>query len=134
MTRIPSAGEMMDAAGVATGLSDFGDDVFREPFEVLIAELNSETRLPDVGAEPADEEITAPVFVAGLPRSGTTFFHNLLAADPDNRSPATWEITYASPPPEAATYATDPRIADAQSALAFEGFMGEALQAVHPFD
>jgi hypothetical protein len=159
MTQLPSAGEMMDAARAATGLGDFGDDLFREPFEVLISDLNSEARLTDIGAERAyrrlfetlcqrlkvtedrkrfpaiaDEEITAPIFVAGLPRSGTTFFHSLLSADPDNRSPATWEIMFPSPPPQADTHGADPRIADAERALEFEGFMGKALQAVHPFD
>ena len=48
----------------------------------------------------------APIVVIGLPRSGTTFFHNLLAADPANRSPATWEIMYPSPPPGEAALLT----------------------------
>lgn len=159
MTGSLSAAAMIDAARTATGLDDFGGELFRKPFEVLIGDLNTEAQLTEIGAQRAyrrlfdtlcqrlklahdrksypglaEEEITAPVFVAGLPRSGTTFFHNLLSADPANRSPATWEIMYPSPPPQAAAYQDDPRIGEAQEALAFEGFMGEALQAVHPFD
>lgn len=159
MFELPSPGEMLRAAEAATGLTDFGDDLFREPFEVLLRDLNHEAHLTEIGARRAhrrlfttlcqrlklvedhkrfpaiaDEQIIAPVFVAGLPRSGTTFFHNLLAADPANRSASTWEMMLPSPPPEEVGYDSDPRIAQCEDALAFEGFMGEALQAVHPFD
>jgi hypothetical protein len=159
MAQLPSPQDMMRAAEAATGLSDWGGDLFRQPFDLLISDLNSEAQLTELGAARAhrrladtlrqrlkvtddrkrfpaiaEERIVAPIIVAGLPRSGTTFFHNLLSADPANRSPATWEIMYPSPPPQAATYETDPRIAQADEALAFEGFMEPALQAVHPFD
>ena len=33
-----------------------------------------------------------PIFVTGLPRSGTTFLFNLLALDKNHRSPKYWEI------------------------------------------
>ena len=81
----------------------------------------------------ADEVITAPIFVIGLPRSGTTFFHNLLAQDPRHRSPLTWEIMFPSPPPQTATYRDDPRIAQCQDKLREIGFLDEGLQAIHPF-
>src|SRR6185295_14926741 len=44
------------------------------------------------------QEIREPLFVVGLPRSGTTFLHMLLAADPDHRAPVTWEVRSPSPP------------------------------------
>jgi len=159
MAKLPSSREMLQAAQDATGLFDWGGELFRRPFEVLIEDLNTEARLTDQGAQRAhrrlsdtlvqrlrvvadrkrfpgiaEEVIENPIIVAGLPRSGTTFFHNVLSADPDNRSPATWEIMYPSPPPEAASYDVDPRIAEAEAALDFEGFMEPGLQAVHPFD
>ncbi len=159
MSTLPSAGAMMDAAESATGLSDWGRDLFRRPFEVLIDDLNTTARLNDVGAKRAhrrlfdnlctrlqvtadrkkfpnitQEKIERPIFVIGLPRAGTTFFHNLLSADPVNRSPLTWEIMFPSPPPEEATYDSDPRIARAAEAMAFEGFMAPDLLAIHPFD
>src|SRR2546425_1678447 len=81
----------------------------------------------------ADEPIKAPVFVIGMPRSGTTFLHNLLTQDPRNRSPLTWEIMFPSPPPERETYRDDPRIAQCQTKLADIGFLDERLQAIHPF-
>jgi hypothetical protein len=59
----------------------------------------------------ADEQIVAPLLVVGLPRSGTTFFHSLLAQDKQARSPLHWEVEFPSPPPDAASFANDPRIA-----------------------
>ncbi|HER19608.1 MAG TPA: sulfotransferase [Chromatiales bacterium] len=60
--------------------------------------------------EIANQEVRAPIVVTGLGRSGTTLLHELLALDPANRVPMQWELMYSVPPPEAASYATDPRI------------------------
>lgn len=40
----------------------------------------------------------APVFVVGLPRSGTTHLHRLLALHPDLRAPRYWELRDPVPP------------------------------------
>lgn len=50
-------------------------------------------RHPDVAASP----VHRPLFVTGLPRTGTTLLHGLLAQDPANRAPLHWESL--SPPP-----------------------------------
>jgi hypothetical protein len=44
------------------------------------------------------QEIREPLFIVGLPRSGTTLLHTLLALDPDHRVPLTWEVMTPSPP------------------------------------
>ncbi len=149
----------MRDAEARTGLSDWGADTFRKPFELLIADLNTHAALTEIGVKRAhrrlsdtlaarlelvadrkkfaglaEETIEQPIFVIGLPRSGTTFFHNLLTADPANRSPMTWEIMYPSPPPQAQSYHSDPRIEKAREAMRFEGFMEEELQSIHPFE
>jgi hypothetical protein len=46
----------------------------------------------------ARQEIREPLFIVGLPRSGTTLLHTLLAADPEHRVPLTWEVMTPSPP------------------------------------
>ena len=61
-------------------------------------------RHPEIDAQ----AIAAPVFVTGLPRTGTTALSNLLAADPAARSLRFWESQRPTPPPEAATYADRP--------------------------
>ena len=122
------ADRLMSAAQDATGLIDWGGDVFREPLYVLSLDLIAHANLNALGVERArrrlvdnlkgrlllaqdrkrfpgveDEAIVKPIFVAGLPRAGSTFFHNLLAADPANRSPRMWEIMFPSPPTREAT-------------------------------
>ena len=59
-----------------------------------------------------DQEIVAPLFGLGLPRTGSTALSFLLAQDPARRSLRTWEAGSPCPPPETATEHTDPRIAD----------------------
>ncbi len=56
-----------------------------------------------------ERPIERPVFVFGVPRTGTTLLNNLLAADPARRSPLSWEIDDPVPPATSATLTTDPR-------------------------
>ena len=157
MTTLDDRQLIQDAERV-TGLADWGGDDFREPLGVLIDALNTEAQLHDHGARIAQrhlsdvlcgrlamaedrkrfpaiaaEKITKPVFVIGLPRSGTTFLHNLLTQDPASRSPLTWEIMFPSPPPRREACRDDPRIAQCQAKLREIGFLDEFLQAIHPF-
>ncbi len=118
-----------------TGLTDFGDDAWREPFSVLVKALEEEAQLTLMGRlmarndiilwlstrlqvtatlsanpEILEQEIEAPMVITGLPRSGTSILFELLAQDPDAGVPLTWEAMMPCPPPEQATYETDPRI------------------------
>lgn len=127
--------DLLDAAVRATSLKDFGDDWFREPLGVLLHAFEDEAKLTLLGRliarsdvqrilenrlriedhvkhhpEVHEERIEAPLVVTGLGRAGTTFLHELLAQDPDNRVPMLWEMMYSVPPPEPGTYSTDPRI------------------------
>jgi len=123
-------------------LDDFGDDRFRLCLDRLTASLESEANLTPIGRmiarqeilqslinrleindwhrrhpEIGEERIIAPVIIIGMPRTGTTILHELMAVDPDNRVPMTWEADFPCPPPETATYQTDPRIARSQSLI-----------------
>ena len=114
--------DLMATARRRTGLSDFGDDGFVDPMRRLLASINSESALGIVGrsattwdtirflsnllqiqdafsrdARIAQEPIRQPIFITGLPRSGTTFLHRLMMADRDNRAPLVWETIYPSP-------------------------------------
>ena len=115
--------EDLTAAAVATtGLDDFGDAWWEEPFRRLCASLDSEARLHLPGRlrtrgelqvilqnrlrmvdlwnrEPAvlRQPVTAPIVVTGLGRSGTTLLHELLACDPANRPPLLWELLHTVP-------------------------------------
>ena len=111
--------EAEDRCGIADA-----DAVFRINLERLVESLNSEARLPAWGEASArraivdrtvdrleglkwlrdnpeigEERIAQPVFLTGLPRSGTTFFQYLFDRDPRFRLIRTWEGISPSPPP-----------------------------------
>jgi hypothetical protein len=139
---LPTADELVAGAVAATGLEDFGEAGWREGLDVLVDSLEAEADLNDIGVasfgdrlatylrqrlelvalhrehpELAEEVIEGPLIITGLPRTGTTALSNLLAQDPETRSLLVWESGQPLPPPEAATYATDERIAAAQFGL-----------------
>jgi Sulfotransferase family len=143
------ADELEAEAREQTGLSDFGDGYHREGLERLVASMNDEAELTEMGEimqrmrlgahltsrlqvedtyrqhpEIEAQEIEGPVFVIGLPRTGTTALSQLVAADPQFRSLRLWESGAPVPPPETATQHTDPRIAATEAGLAM---MNEAF-------
>ncbi len=59
----------------------------------LLALNEAERREPGIAGEP----ITAPIFITGLPRSGTTFLHRMMVCDPANRAPLVFETIYPVP-------------------------------------
>jgi hypothetical protein len=115
--------DLRRAAQDCTGLYDFGDTWWEEPFRRLCLSLDEEAQLhlpgrlrtrgemqlilqnrlrlvecwkrhPSITLDP----VRAPIVVTGLGRSGTTFLHELLACDPDNRPPLLWELLHTVPP------------------------------------
>jgi hypothetical protein len=152
------ADSLLRAAREATGLDDFGDDDWREPFHVLLRALEDEAQLTLMGRlmtrtdlllflqarlqveqayrdhpEIEDEEIVQPLFIVGQGRTGTTFLQGLLAADPENGTLRVWEVMFPCPPPEAATYETDPRVAIADHLVTQWNRVTPEIEAMHEF-
>jgi len=148
---------LLARAAHRTGLTDFGDDRFREPLRILVQALETEAALTTLGrliaradlqrtlenrlrfvaAHKTHPEIAAgaihrPLFVLGLPRTGTTILHDLLAQDPSNRVPMTWEVMHPWPPPERATFDTDPRIAQVDRHFQGVDKVLPGFKAIHP--
>lgn len=148
--------ELIATAQRISGFTDFGGDEWREPFEVLIESINAEAGLnlfgrlmtrndilmllqARLGIEAAyrehpeidDEIIDAPVFVTGLPRSGTSITFEILAQDPQFGSVRNWEMMFPYPPPERATYETDPRIERCQNLVTQWGRVTPTYRAMH---
>jgi len=117
--------ELRRTAITSSGLDDFGDDGWLEPFGVfmdalaresdlhlagrllvrteLVRTLRNRLRLTDLWTrrpELLDDEVKEPVFIVGSPRSGTSILHELMACDRRARAPAMWEMQH---PVEAVT-------------------------------
>jgi hypothetical protein len=80
---------------------------------------------PDLGASP----VAAPIFILGLPRSGTSFLHALLAQDADNSVPRVWQTIYPLPHQAGAAAV---RTVDRQLRM-FDAF-APGFAALHPMD
>jgi hypothetical protein len=131
---------VIEDVATETGLDDFGEPSFRVGLDVFAAALRDEARPGEIGATVADaqirnalrvrlrveqwwkehpeldgERIVAPVFIVGISRSGTTALSHLLARDPANRSLLGWEAADPVPPPQLATYRSDPRFEAAKA-------------------
>jgi len=76
--------------------------------------------------------LAPPIFVAGLPRSGTTFLHGLLAEDPANRAPRIWESVYPYPSHRAAGFGAGRRKVELE--LRFFARLSPGIRSLHPLE
>ncbi len=102
-------------AAAATGLSDFGPTDFEEGLAIFCRALEEDAALDWVGRgvvrsflrrvlsnrlllvehrkrRGALPELVPPVIVVGLPRTGSTYLHRLLAQDPASYGPPAWQV------------------------------------------
>ncbi len=138
-----------------TGLTEFGDTNFIDPLRRFLDSSITESSLSLVGrlatrwdvvrflsnllqlqeaerCRPSilQERIERPIFITGLPRSGTTFLHRLMMNDVRSRAPSVWQTIY--PYPE--RWRPDRRLARVKRQLrAFERLAPE-FRALHPLD
>jgi hypothetical protein len=115
---------LLAAAREKTGLADYGDEWFVEPLRVLVTALATEARLSELGLtltrrrltalladrlrlrqlqrehpEIEAEDVTVAAEICGLPRTGSTLMHRLLASSPHVTSTLSWETSYPLPFP-----------------------------------
>jgi hypothetical protein len=151
---------LLATARASTGLGDFGDsdpdDHWRAHFEVLIDSIEREADLNLLGRlltrsdlliylqnrlqviewykrhpEIAEQVIAQPVFIVGLPRSGTTILHEVLAQDDQFRFVKKWEALFPCPPPEEKTHATDPRIRRGDDLITIQNRISPEWKSMH---
>jgi hypothetical protein len=130
---LPGLTAALSALDAKTDLSDDGRRRALAQFQNNLSRLSAIAADRVANPAIADVVIDRPVFILGLPRCGTSILHALIGADPDVRTPLQWEVAAPSPPPEAATFDTDPRADgfDAYVAANFTGAWADVLKA-HP--
>lgn len=152
-----TAEQAVEQAAAQTGLSDLGDESWKGGLGRLVDALREEAALNELGAalvggelvgylgdrmqiidhrkthpELVGVDVVPPIVIVGQGRTGTTILHELLAMDPASRVPLTWEVDHPVPPPETATYETDPRIAEVDETLAGVDLVLPGFQQMHP--
>ncbi|MFU8877602.1 MAG: sulfotransferase family protein [Wenzhouxiangellaceae bacterium] len=145
---------IVEQAVARTGQEDFGpDDGWREGLEHLCSDFRGPARLSPIGRiaahrhlvdllanrlrleadrkehpEIAARTISRPLFIVGLPRTGTTVLHMLLAQDPAHRVPQVWEVMHPAP----ATGSEKQRKARSARELAWMERLAPDLKVMHP--
>ena len=84
--------------------------------------------------EEVEQVIEKPIFIVGLPRTGTSAMHGLMGADPGNRSPLFWEVNSPLPRPDPDHYDDDPRIEVMAKQLEMQYKMAPGFDAIHKMD
>lgn len=135
------ADALLEKARTVTRLNDFGTG-YQQNLAALLEMYNGSARLSEGGVKatrrrlvgllinrllveqaferyPAarSRRIRSPLYLVGLPRTGTSAFYNLLAADPASRPLLLWEGNYPTPIDGLAPGEPDPRMLALQSGL-----------------
>lgn len=138
--------EDLTASAVRTvGLDDFGSDAdnYLEALDVLLESYRREADFTELGSkmsrfflrnalvarllseaswkqypQHADVPVTAPIFVTGLPRTGTTALHRLLCGDPRHQGLELWLAEFPQPRPPRETWSQNPIFVEMQSRFA----------------
>ena len=151
--------DIRDAAVRTTGLTDFGGDEHEEGLRILVDDLSGPAGLTPVGnymqraqvksalvgrllaqsgftAHPsyADVAVERPVFVTGLPRTGTTALHRLLTADPSHQGLELWLTELPQPRPPRETWDADPVFSGIQAAYADHHVENPEFMGIHYID
>ncbi|MFK8186311.1 MAG: beta-ketoacyl synthase N-terminal-like domain-containing protein [Phormidesmis sp.] len=153
------ASALLEAAQKKANLDDFGDPRFLTGLEQLIESVNNEAELHLMGQKFMQElttrllvnrleiqaelkrhpeilqtPVTQPLFILGLPRTGSTYLHNLLCQDPSVRWLSLWEGYTPYPSPDPKTYTSDPRIQQTQNTFKNYEFFTPESTAMHKYD
>lgn len=153
-----SADQLIGLARRRTGVVDFGETAFLAPLQNLLDACFEEANLSLIGRiatrwdivrflsnllrmhqeearapEILNQPILNPVFIAGLPRSGTTFLHSLLAEDPRNLVPRVWQLIHPYPP-RGSPARRDPRPRRVARQLRLFGLLAPDFRRMHPID
>lgn len=157
---VGSYDDIVAAAVRTTGLSDMGGTGHEAGLRTLVDDLNSpEAGLTGLGnyfqrsevkgalvgrlltqarfnefPQHADVKIERPIFVMGLPRTGTTALHRLLHADPNHQGLEMWITQFPQPRPPRDTWESDPIFNAMQSAFSAHHIESPEFMGIHYMD
>lgn len=128
---------LIEAVDCEASLHPVGRAIIRS---TLVRSIVNRQRLEDLAKqhpEIDDAPIEAPVFIVGLPRTGTTLLHRLLTCEPSLRPLLSWEALNPAPfpgAPSATGGGRDPRMRLAETAERALRYMAPEFFAIHPVE
>jgi hypothetical protein len=124
--------ELLAAIEADSALSFFGRLSLR--FDMLRLLRNAQ-KIEDAHRETpalAAAPITAPIFILGLPRSGTTFLHTLMAEDAESQVPRNWQTMNPAPRPADFVPERDKKISEVDRQLKLFAGLAPGFAQMHP--
>jgi hypothetical protein len=141
-----------------TGLEDFGDPPIEPALSILANSLERQADLHPMGRflmwvhlrelletrlrvteawkgqfrDLDDSPIARPIFITGIPRSGSTFLHELMAEDPENRAPRVWEVMFPIPAQSGSSREADRWVRKAEISLWWFRRLAPRADSVYP--
>ena len=125
---LPALQLLSDTCNNEAKLTPIGRFAVHRQIVELLVNFAHLTRARCANASIADETIASPVFITGLPRTGSTILHALLAQDPDVRVPATWEVMR----PPVAHGGKESGIKYCERRLRWAHWLAPRFRAIHP--
>jgi Sulfotransferase family len=129
---IEALGALTSSLREEASLSSFGRLAagwdLKRMLQTLLIFADAEREDPAIVKRP----LASPIFITGLPRSGTTFLHGLLAEDPLNRAPRIWEAIYPHPEHRAAEFGAGRRKVELQ--LKIFNRLSPGIRNLHPIE
>lgn len=144
------------ASKAAGGATDLGAEDWRDGYDVLVRSYDEESRLNPFGRWMVTQQLTGllrgrlecerwrreqpglfagdvtrPIFILGLPRTGTTALHSLVAQDPASQVLEYWLASSPKPRPPREQWAADPRFKEAAQGLGLTYWLDPGLKAIH---
>lgn len=151
-----SSQQLHDDAIAATGLDDFGDDSYQEGLDVLLGAYDETAGLSEMGRLSCyammvnclrarlitnqgaktyggidNTAVSRPLFIVGLPRTGTTILQGLLAQDPANQGLEYWLGSFPQPRPPRSEWGENPNYQEVSAALDYVKQANPDMQAMH---
>jgi AcrR family transcriptional regulator len=156
LNTVGTVADLHASASRVTGLADFGPDDYTDGLEVLLESYARDAGLTPLGAKAtrallrgalmarllseagwqahpdwAVVPVERPIFVTGLPRTGTTALHRLLVADPAHQGLELWLAEAPQPRPPRSAWAGDPVFQYVQEAYARHHVAHPEFMGVH---
>ena len=157
--RVGTYEDLHESASRTTGLTDFGAPIYEEGLRLLLSDyssvsgltgegnymqrtflrgalvgrlltVNALTRFPSF----VDVPIKRPIFVTGIPRSGTTALHRLLCADPQSQGLELWLTEFPQPRPPRSSWDSDPIFTGIAAAYAEQHVTNPEYMGIHYID
>ena len=123
-----------DLASPEAGLTPLGNGFHRrEVKSALVGRLLTQLRFTE-HPEHVDVPVERPIFVVGLPRTGTTALHRLLHADPRHQGLELWLTEYPQPRPPRQTWEQDPIFSAMQAAFSEHHVENPEFMGIHYMD